>query len=159
MGTAQKMVRIPPGSFTLLALAFATAIVSNGADAAPVAEDTLTQLRGDNFAITKAISVLQRNGDALGEALQVLHKLPVDPNASKEQLLAREKVVKAELKKLAENPVFKEAGEDPRKMSMDALKNKESSIKDKIKELSAKKGGRGGGGTTTQKTTADKVAK
>merc|ERR1711871_1115288 len=66
---------------------------------------------------------------------------PVDPNASKDKLKAREKEVKAKLKKLAQNPAFKEAGVDPQTASMATLKKKENEVKDKIKALHAKKTG------------------
>merc|ERR1711968_128322 len=64
---------------------------------------------------------------------------PVDPNASREQLQAREKVVKGKLKELANNPAFKESGEDPATMDMKTLSKKEKDIKEKIKEVQQKK--------------------
>jgi len=115
----------------LLSLAICTFLVANSADAAPVLEDTLGE----------ALGSLQERGDALGEAMQIMAMLaaPVDPNASKEQLQAREKVVKGKLKELANNPAFKESGEDPATMDMKTLSKKEKDIKEKIKEVQQKK--------------------
>merc|ERR1711871_1277249 len=107
---------MPMHHSALLSLAICTFLVANSADAAPVLEDTLGE----------ALGSLQERGDALGEAMQIMAMLaaPVDPNASKEQLQAREKVVKGKLKELANNPAFKESGEDPATMDMKTLSKK-----------------------------------
>merc|ERR1711871_535299 len=126
----RAMAGIRPESFALLALACATFLIASGADAAPISEST-------------SLGELQAQGDALGEAMHARSSAerPVDPNASKDKLKAREKEVKAKLKKLAQNPAFKEAGVDPQTASMATLKKKENEVKDKIKALHAKKTG------------------
>merc|ERR1711966_599189 len=109
----RRMLRRTP----LLALLIATVAVMNADGEATLATDEVVQLPNHEDELSR----LQAQGDALLEALRAMSKLhidptmrlgeaqkdPVDPKASKEELQAREKVVKKKLKDLAKTPAFK----------------------------------------------------
>merc|ERR1711965_1252206 len=102
----------------LLALLIATVAVMNADGEATLATDEVVKLPNHEDELSR----LQAQGDALLEALRAMSKLhidptmrlgeaqkdPVDPKASKEELQAREKVVKKKLKDLAKTPAFKD---------------------------------------------------